>query len=109
MASRNEAIRKGRFYELQDANNLGKEYNQRHLYTYLRYTDKQQVLVVVNFSADKTYRPIIRIPAEAVAAMGLNPKKFYSYTNLLTDEEPLNTLSLTLAPLSAFVFELKQK
>ncbi|MDQ2769216.1 MAG: alpha-amylase family glycosyl hydrolase [Bacteroidota bacterium] len=107
--SKSEAIRRGRFYELQDANNLGKEYNQKNLYTYLRYTDKQQVLVVVNFSADKTYRPVITIPAEAVAAMGLNPKKFYTYTNLLTDDEPRNTLNLTMAPLSAYVFEIKSK
>ena len=104
-----EAIRKGRFYELQDANNLGKEYNQRHLYTYLRYTDKQQVLVVVNFSANKTYRPVINISAEAMTAMGLSTKKFYTYTDLLNPEEPLNTLNLTLAPLSAYIFEIKPR
>ena len=108
VASTSDAIRKGRFYELQDANNLGKEYNQRHLYAYLRYTGKQQVLVVVNFSADKTYRPVINVPAEALTAMGLNPKKFYSYTDLLSPGgEPRNTLKLTLAPLAAHIFELK--
>jgi glycosidase len=109
VASSNEAIRKGRFYELQDANNLGKEYNQRHLYSYLRYTDKQKLLVVVNFSADKTYKPTITISAEAMAAAGLTPQKFYTYTDLLTDGEPRQGLSLTLAPLSAYVFEIKAK
>lgn len=109
VTSKSEAIRRGRFYELQDANNLGKEYNQKHLYTYLRYTDKQQVLVVVNFSAEKTYRPVITIPADVMTKMGLSNKKFYTYTNLLTDEEPRNTLNLTLAPLSACVFEIKPK
>jgi glycosidase len=107
VTSASDAIRKGRFYELQDANNLGKEYNQRHLYAYLRYTDKQQLLVVVNFSADKTYQPTITIPAEAMVAMGLNTKKFYTYTDLLAPEAPLKTLKLTLAPLSAHIFELK--
>ena len=109
VASTSDAIRRGRFYELQDANNLGKEYNQRHLYTYLRYTDKQQLLVVVNFSADKTYRPVITIPAEAMVAAGLNTKKLYTYTNLLADEEPRNALNLNLAPLSAYVFEIKPR
>jgi glycosidase len=109
VASSNEAIRKGRFYELQDANNLGKEYNQRHLYTYLRYTDKQKLLVVVNFSADKTYKPTLTISAEAMAAAGLTPQKFYTYTDLLTDGEPRQGLNLTLAPLSAYVFEIKAK
>ena len=109
VASSSEAIRKGRFYELQDANNLGKEYNQRHLYAYLRYTDKQQVLVVVNFSADKTYHPTITISPEAQQAAGLTSAKFYTYTNLLADEEPRNTLNLTLAPLSAYIFEIKSR
>ena len=109
VTSTSDAIRRGRFYELQDANNLGKEYNQRHLYTYLRYTDKQQLLIVVNFSADKTYRPVINIPAEAMTTMGLNNKKFYTYTNLLEPEEPRNALNLNLAPLSAYVFEIKPR
>jgi len=104
-----EAIRRGRFYELQDANNLGKEYNQRHLYAYLRYTDQQQVLVVVNFSADKTYKPTIIISPEAMTAMGLSTRKFYTYTNLLAAEEPRTTLSLTLAPLAAYIFEIKSR
>jgi glycosidase len=109
VTSQNEALRKGRFYELQDANNLGKEYDQRHIYSYLRYTDKQQVLVVVNFSADKTYRPTITIPAEAMKAMGLSTSKFYTYTDLLDTDEPRNGLSLTLAPLSAYIFEIKPR
>jgi glycosidase len=109
LVSTSEAIRKGKFYELQDANNLGKEYNQRNLYAYLRYTDKQQLLIVVNFSADKSYRPTINVPVEAVNAMGLNPKKFYTYTDILNGGEPRNNLYLTLAPLSAYVFELKSK
>ena len=109
VAGSSEAIRKGRFYELQDANNLGKEFNQRHLYAYLRFTDKQKLLVVVNFSAEKTYKPVIALPAEAMAAAGLTTKKFYTYTNLLADEEPRNALNLTLAPLSAYIFEIKPR
>src|SRR6476661_518534 len=109
LASSSDAIRRGKFYELQDANNLGKEYNQKNLYTFLRYTDKQQLLIVVNFSAEKTYKPTINIPAEALAAMGLNPKKFYTYTDLLNGGEPRNNLYLPLAPMSAYVFELQSK
>ncbi|WP_046243934.1 alpha-amylase family glycosyl hydrolase [Hymenobacter terrenus] len=109
VASSSEAIRKGRFYELQDANNLGKEYDQRYIYTFLRHTDKQQVLVVVNFNAEKSYRPVINIPAEALTAMGLSPTRFYTYTNLLSPEELRNGLNLTLAPLSAYIFEIKSR
>ena len=105
-AAGSDAIRRGRFYELQDANNLGKEYNTKHLYAYLRYTDKQKVLVVVNFSADKTYRPTINIPSQVLTTIGLDSKKVYSYVDLLTPGESRNALNLTLAPLSAYVFEI---
>ena len=108
LTSKSEALRRGRFYELQDANNLGKEYDQRHIYSYLRYTDKQVLLVVVNFSADKFYRPTITIPAEVMAKVGLNTKKFYTYTDVLNEEEPVNTLYVKLPPLAARVFELKE-
>ena len=109
LTSSSEALRQGRFYELQDANNLGKEYDHRNLYSFLRFTDKQRVLVVVNFSADKTYRPVISVPAEALTAIGLDTRKFYLYSNLLTPEEPRSTLNLELAPLSAHIFEIKSR
>lgn len=109
VTSSNEALRKGRFYELQDANNLGKEYDQSRVYAFLRYTEKQKMLVVANFSADKTYRPTITISLEGMAAMGLTTSKVYSYTDLLGDNEPRNGLNLTLTPLSAHIFEIKPR
>ncbi|MBX0291860.1 alpha-amylase [Hymenobacter sp. HSC-4F20] len=107
LTSQSDAIRRGRFYELQDANNLDPQYNQRQLYTYLRWTDKQKLLIVVNFSPDKTYRPTLRIPRETMQLMGLNPTKFYTYTELLSQAPAVETLNLTLAPQGAYVFEIK--
>ncbi len=111
LAGSSEAIRKGKFYELQDANNLGKQYNQHHLYTYLRYTDKQQVLVVVNFSPDKSYQPDLIISPEAFQVMGIpnSATAVYSYTDLLNGGEPFQRLNQALEPLSAHVYELKQR
>jgi glycosidase len=109
LSAGSEAIRRGRFYELQDANNLGKEYDQRYLYSYLRYTDQQKLLIVVNFSRDKTVRPTIRIPNEAKQAAGIDPNRFSTYTDLLNNAPPTESLTLTLAPLSAYVFEIKPK
>ena len=111
MAGSSEAIRRGRFYELQDANNLGKQYDQYHLYAYLRYTDKQQVLVVVNFSPDKAYQPNLIISSEAFQAMGIpnSATAVYTYTDLLNGGEPLTALNESLGPLSAHVYELKRR
>lgn len=109
LTASSDAIRRGKFYELQDANNLSKEYDQKQAYSYLRYTDKQKLLIVVNFSRDKTMQPTIVIPKEAMAAMGLNTQQQFTYTDLLNEAPPTDNLYLTLAPLSAYVFEIKPK
>ena len=109
LSATNEALRKGKFYELQDANNLSKQFNTRHVYAYLRHTPQQQLLVVVNFSDTQTYRPVLTIPPAAYAAAGLDPKKFYTYTDILNDKPAVPGLNLTLEPLSAQIFELKPR
>ena len=109
LAGSSEAIRRGRFYELQDANNLSKEYDQQKLYAFLRYTQGQQVLVVVNFSDTKTYSPTLLIPAEVLQRLGLDPQRTYTYRDLLNGGEPRTSLSLQLEPLAALVLELKPR
>jgi glycosidase len=107
LASSSEAIRQGRFYELQDANNLSKEYNQQHLYAYLRYTAGQKLLVVVNFSDSKTYTPTILIPNAVMQTVGLDIHKTYTFQDLLSHGQPQAGSALTLPPLSALVLEIK--
>ncbi|RZK14978.1 MAG: alpha-amylase, partial [Hymenobacter sp.] len=109
LAGSSEAIRQGKFYELQDANNLSKEYDQHKLYCFVRYSAGQQVLVVVNFSDSKTYRPTLLIPDEVMTRMGLNPQHVHTYHDLLSGGTAQPSLSLTLAPLSAQVLEIKPK
>ena len=109
LAGSSEAIRRGQFYELQDANNLSKEYDQHKLYAFLRYTKGQQVLVVVNFSDTKTYSPTLLIPSEVLQRMGLDPQRVYTYRDLLNGGEAKPGLNLTLEPLAALVLEIKPR
>ncbi|WP_082455540.1 alpha-amylase family glycosyl hydrolase [Hymenobacter sp. AT01-02] len=109
LSASSNAIRQGQFYELQDANNLGQEYNQREVYTYVRYTDKQRLLIVANFSLNQTYRPTLVIPREVQQRMGLNPEHAHTYTDLLNQAPAVESLRLTLAPQSAYIFEINEK
>ncbi len=102
-----EALRRGKFYELQTANRHTPGYDPEKLYAYLRYTDKQRLLVVVNFSPDKTYTPALALPAAAYTAMGLDPQKDLTYQDLLNGGPARPVLDAPLAPLSAHIFELK--
>jgi len=104
-----EAIRRGHFYELQDANNEHPGYDRRQVYAYLRYTDKQKLLIVANFSADQTAGVQLTIPGDALHAAGLDARQAYSYTDLLNPAPVRDNLNLQLAPRSACVFEIKTK
>ncbi|WP_078063166.1 alpha-amylase family glycosyl hydrolase [Solirubrum puertoriconensis] len=107
LCSSHEALRRGRFYELQDANNLAKEYNDKDLYAYLRYTENKRVLVVVNFSATKTYVPTLKVPPTAWKLMGLDPLRTqFNYTDVLNGRAVSSTSRVTLPPLSAVVLEI---
>ncbi|TGE09334.1 alpha-amylase family glycosyl hydrolase [Hymenobacter fodinae] len=109
LTSQSDAIRRGKFYELQDANNLDQQYNQRQVYSYVRYTDKQKLLIVANFSPDKTYKSTLRIPPNVMQLMGLNPNQFYTYTDILNQAPTVQALNVTLAPQSAYIFEINAK
>lgn len=105
-----EALRKGRFYELQDANNLAKEYDDKKLYSFLRFTDKQRMLVVANFSPTQTYVPTMKIPAAAWKLMGLDPlREQFTYTDVLNGRISNNTPRVTLPPMSAVILEIEPK
>jgi glycosidase len=76
----NEALRTGEFYELMIANEQQPGFDTR-LYIYLRYTDTQRVLVVVNFNrAERNLR--VNIPADLLKQFNLDGN--ISFTDLLT-------------------------
>ncbi|MDN5284152.1 MAG: alpha-amylase [Mucilaginibacter sp.] len=76
----NEALKSGSFYELMLANEHQSGFDQL-LYMYLRYTDSQQILVIVNFNRD--YRKIwIKLPDDLLAKLNLTGKK--EFTDLLS-------------------------
>jgi glycosidase len=108
LSGSSEAIRAGKFYELQAANKTGQGYDASKLYAYLRYTQGQQVLVVVNFSDSQTYSPTLTIPPAAWQAMGLDPKHAYTLRDLLGNGKAQpGTRPVALPSLGALVLEIK--
>jgi glycosidase len=76
----NEAFRSGKFYELMLANEHQPGFNER-LYIYLRYTDKQRILVVTNFNrSQKTIQ--VKLPDDLLKQLNLSGKQ--QLTDLLT-------------------------
>ncbi len=117
-----EAIRQGGLYDLQPVNNGGKTagYEEHKIYSYLRFTEKQKLLIVVSFEETLKREINLRIPANAFAAMELPTNLNYQLKSVLGDHKtvPFNAANITnpqiesagipleLLPLSGYVFEI---
>ena len=71
LCNSNEALREGMFYGLQYANPHSDKYDSNHIFSYLRGTDKELLLIVTNFS-DSDKDCDITIPEEAFAFYGIS-------------------------------------
>ena len=96
-----DAIQNGYFYDLQYANDNGQStgYDAHRLYSYLRYTDRQKLLIVCNFSNQTTYKTTISIPDEAFGAMGLAASATYQFTDIFLTDTRLETVGIAGVPL----------
>ncbi|AKD56037.1 alpha-amylase family protein [Spirosoma radiotolerans] len=109
-----DAIQNGYFYDLQYVNDNGQSagYDAHQVYSYLRYTDRQKLLIVCNFSQHTTYDTTIAIPAAAFDSMAIDPNKLLQLTDIFLTNETLEALGRTgiplmLTPWSVRVLEIK--
>ncbi|GAB3940221.1 alpha-amylase family glycosyl hydrolase [Spirosoma harenae] len=114
LVKESDAIQNGYFYDLQYVNDNGQSpgYNAHHLYSYLRYTDRQKLLIICNFSNLATYDTIVQIPGNAFDAMRLNAQQTYQFTDIFLTDTTLEAtgstgVSLVLPPRSVRVMEIK--
>lgn len=81
IAGTNEAIKSGRFWELMLANqNNGSGFNER-IYAYVRFTDKQRILVITNFNRNEQ-KLDVKLPADLLNELHLNGGA--AFTDLLS-------------------------
>jgi len=97
-----DALSNGEFYELMCANERQPGFNTQ-IYLYLRYTDKQRILVIANFNRSQGQLTVI-LPADLIAKLNLTGKA--EFTDLLTgnkystDDMAQQGLNITLPPTS---------
>ena len=76
----NEAIREGKFWELMLANEHQQGFDTR-TYLYVRYTDKQRILVITNFNREERNIQTL-LPADLLQLLKLSGS--YQFTDLLS-------------------------
>jgi len=86
LCKENEALSSGSFYGLQYINrfNQSEGYDERYIYSFLRYINKDRVLVVVNFNIISSYKLSIKIPLDALDLMGLGESVSCNFKDLLS-------------------------
>src|ERR1700744_4118821 len=100
----NEALRVGEFWELMLANEHQPGFDQ-HLYLFLRYTDKQRILVITNFSRNERNFQV-KLPNDLLEKLDLSGNK--EFTDLLSGakyntNDINNGLDITLPPTSGML------
>ena len=103
LVTSSDAIRTGAFYDLQQ---YGKP---EKLFSYLRYSAKQKLLIICNFDRKETIRTQFQIPAEVGKAMKLVPKKTYTYKDIFRTRTVISaglTIPVTVPPLGVLVLAI---
>ena len=102
----NEAIVSGEFWELMLANEHQPGFDAR-LYMYLRYTDKQRILVVTNFNREDRNLEVL-LPADLLKLLNLGGscqfKDLLSGNSLNTDDIAKG-VSVKLPPMGGVLLE----
>ena len=92
LASTEEAISKGLFYDLTYANMTNKCFNPSRQYAFMRKYLNDVVLVVVNFDMSaQTVR--VKIPVEAFVYLSIGDNQPATLTDLFTGETSISTLT----------------
>jgi glycosidase len=102
----NEALRSGEFWELMLANEHQSGFDQR-LYLFLRYTDKQRILVVSNFNRNER-RLQVMLPPDLLARLQISGSR--DFTDLLTGikynaNDINNGIDLTIPAMGGLLLE----
>ena len=111
---KNEAIQSGGFYDLMWVN---QHLDTDHLFCFIRHSDNQAILVLLNFDADDDKQFTLNLPVHALKHIGLHKNKSVNAGTVLgkhnsvlfslNDSEMLEGY-FTLAPNSGCIFELAQ-
>jgi glycosidase len=110
LVSTSDAIRTGGFYDLQAANAKSNGYHQQRLYSYLRYSAKQKLLIICNFDKIKSAQTTVQVPVEAWKAMQADETQPHSFRDIFRTKTRLTAradVPISLPPLGVLVLEIK--
>ena len=115
LCKRSEAINQGKFYDLMWANTNDFVFNRDKIYAYLRYTENQHLLFVVNFDRHQSHNTKVKIPEHAFGEMGLDTSTKLRIKEVLwnkididfSGDQAINPgIEMEIGPWDALIFEV---
>ncbi|MES2410999.1 MAG: alpha-amylase family protein [Bacteroidota bacterium] len=102
----------GKFKEIQTINRNETKAYDAGIYSYVRWTDKEKLIVVVNFSWVTTSNFELRVPAEVIQTWNIKDglydikDQLYGSTAQLKVTDGKGLIHLTVKPSESFIFKL---
>jgi len=110
----NSSALMGSFQEIQSLNRQNHAGYDESLYSFVRWSEKQKLVVVVNFSSEKTSEFELKVPSEIISKWNLKDGE-YQLTDQLYQKNAVQLkvnngegiAKVKIAPSESFIYELK--
>ncbi len=110
----NSSALMGSFQEIQSVNRQNNAGYDESIYSYVRWSEKQKLIVVVNFSSEKTSEFDLKLPSDIISKWNLKDGE-YQLTDQLYQKNSVQlkvnngegVLKVKIAPSESFIYELK--
>ncbi len=103
----------GNYLEIQTANRANPKYD-KELFSFVRFSDEQKLLILSNFSSTRTSYFELIVPKEAIIAMGLKDGNYILRDQLygnstikLVVKQGVGKTGITIAPGESFIYDLR--
>jgi glycosidase len=104
----------GQFQEIQTVNRQNNAGYDELLYSYVRWSENQKLIIVANFSSEKTSTFNLKIPSDVILKWNLKDGEYvltdqlYSNKkNVLVVKNGEGTVIVEIAPSESFIYEVK--
>ena len=84
------AISEGKFYDLMWCNPWYMNFDPQYVYAFLRYSETERLLIVVNFNRNESRDVEVKIPHDALALMGQSKANEFDMNDFASEVQPVH-------------------
>jgi glycosidase len=104
----------GQFEDLQEVNRqAGQGYDPNHLYSFVRWSDNQKLIVITNFSSDASYNFELKVSADIISKWNLKDGSYTLKDQLYGSSIQMQVVNgegkaiFSIKPLESFIFQIE--